>query len=89
MDVTPAGIDAVIADITGRVVARGTYRTPGRAGADAVQAVHAARRVGRDVELKIRDLTHVVAATPGAPAQHRAARLCHLRAGTSRDSWSS
>jgi predicted NBD/HSP70 family sugar kinase len=67
MDVTPAGIDAVIADITDRVVARGTYRTPGRAGADAVQAVHAAlAETAETVELKIRDLIHVVAATPGA-----------------------
>ncbi len=67
MDVTPAGIEAAVADITGRVVARGTYRTPGRAGADAIRATTAALTAAAEaIDLDTTDLTHVVVATPGA-----------------------
>ena len=67
MDVTPAGIEAAVADITGRVVARATHRTPGRAGADAVPATTAAlSKAAEMIDLDTTDLTHVVVATPGA-----------------------
>lgn len=67
LDVAPSRIEVVIADITGRVVARHTHRTPGRAGAQAVPAVTAGLRAATEiVELEPADLTSVVIGTPGA-----------------------
>ena len=67
LDVTPGRIEVALADITGRVVARHTHATPGRAGAQAVPAVRAALAATTEiVELEPTDLTSVVIGTPGA-----------------------
>jgi predicted NBD/HSP70 family sugar kinase len=67
LDVSASRIEITVADITGRVVAQHTHRTPGRAGAQAVPAVTAALAAATEiVELDPADLTSIVIGTPGA-----------------------
>src|SRR4029450_7374521 len=67
LDVSASRIEIAVADITGRVVAQHTHRTPGRPGAQAVPPVPAALAAATEiVELDPADLTSIVIGTPGA-----------------------
>ncbi|MBA2949284.1 ROK family transcriptional regulator [Streptomyces himalayensis] len=67
LDVTPTGIRAAVADITGRTV--GTYElpTPGRSAQGAIERVlHALDGAAKDAGLHRTDIHRLVIGTPGA-----------------------
>lgn len=81
LDVTPAGMVAAVADISGRVVGEFELRTPRRAGADAVaRVVEALDGAASAARLSRTDLAHVAIGTPGAfdPGTRRLRYASHL-----------
>ena len=81
LDVTPASINAAVADVTGRVIGEYELRTPRRPGADAVaRVVEALDGATVAAGLTRPRLSHVAIGTPGAfdPRTRRLRYASHL-----------
>jgi predicted NBD/HSP70 family sugar kinase len=81
LDVTPARIEAAVADITGRVVGEHHLRTPRRPGPDAVAHVLTALEgAATAAGIATSDLLHLAIGTPGAfdPRSRRLRYARHL-----------